>query len=196
MQRRLWAFPLLILLASSMPPALADDDWEEDNKNGTTALEEAKYKDAEKFFLAAKKDSEKSGSKYGHYATSLLNLGLVYDKMDKVPDSEKAYKEALGIYEKSYGPDSAEDSRALHGLAETYRHHNKYTEALPLFQRALKIRDKLFPTHPDTAETSLRPGRRLPAPGQKYRGSPSLPAHCRYSQGSLWPHPSKGSQVS
>jgi tetratricopeptide (TPR) repeat protein len=153
MQRRLWAFPLIVLLATALPPALADDDWDEDNGKGTTALQDGKYKEAEASFLAAKKDSEKSGAKYGHYATTLLNLGLVYDKMDRVPDSEKAYKEALAIYEKSYGDSSVEDGKAVHGLAETYRHHDKFVQALPLFQRALKIRDKLIPTHPDTAET-------------------------------------------
>ncbi len=153
MQRRLWAFPLIVLLATALPPAIADDDWEEDNAKGTTALQDGKYKEAETAFLAAKKDSEKSGAKYGHYATTLLNLGLVYDKLDRVPDSEKAYKEALAIYEKSYGDSSVEDGKALHGLAEAYRHHDKFVQALPLFQRALKIRDKLIPTHPDTAET-------------------------------------------
>jgi tetratricopeptide (TPR) repeat protein len=153
MQRRLWAFPLIVLLAGTTLAALADEDWDEDNAKGTAALQDGKYKEAEKAFLAARKDSEKSASKYGHYATTLLNLGQVYDKTGKVQESESAYKEALNIYQKSYGMDSAEDGRALQGLAETFRHHNKYTEALPLFQRALKIRNVLIPTHPDTAET-------------------------------------------
>jgi tetratricopeptide (TPR) repeat protein len=143
----------MVLLAAYVPAAIAEDEWDEDNARGTTAMQDGKYQEAEKCFQAARKESEKSGSKYGHYATTLLNLGQVYDKMDKVPESEKAYKEALAIYEKSYGPSSVEDGKALHGLAETYRHHNKYQEALPLFQRALKIRNVLIPSAPDTAET-------------------------------------------
>jgi tetratricopeptide (TPR) repeat protein len=143
----------MVLLAAHMPAAIAEDEWDDDNAKGVAALQDGKYQVAEKSFLAARKDSEKSGAKYGHYATTLLNLGQLYDKMDKVPESERAYKEALGIYEKSYGLSSQEDGKALHGLAETYRHHNKYNEALPPFQRALKIRNVLIPTHPDTAET-------------------------------------------
>lgn len=158
MQRRLWVFPLTVLLAATVQAttvqaALAEDEWEENNTKGAAALSDGRYPDAEKLFLAAKKESEKSGAKYGHYATTLLNLGQVYDKMDRVPDSEKAYKEALAVYEKSYGPTTAEDGKALQGLAETYRHHAKYLEAVPLYQRALKIRDVLIPTHPDTADT-------------------------------------------
>jgi tetratricopeptide (TPR) repeat protein len=136
-----------------MPAAIAEDEWDEANAHGTAALQEGKYQEAEKSFLAAKKECEKSVARYGHYATTLLNLGQLYDKMDRVPDSEKAYKEALAIFEKSYGLSSAEDGKTLHGLAETYRHHNKYNEAMPLFQRALKIRNNLIPTHPDTADT-------------------------------------------
>jgi len=153
MKRRLWAFPLTILLATSMQAVLAEDEWEDLNKRGTQALRDDKYQEAEKLFLSARKEAAKSTSRYGHYATTLLNLGLLYDKMDRVQDSERAYKEALAIYEKSYGPSTAEDAKSLHGMAETYRHAKRYNESVPLFQRALKIRDVLIPTAPDTADT-------------------------------------------
>ena len=92
MQRRPWAFSLLVLLAAAMPAALAEDDWEDYNGRGTTALKDGKYAEAEKLFLEASKEGKKNKALYGHYATTLLNLGQVYDKMDKVPESEKAYK--------------------------------------------------------------------------------------------------------
>ncbi|MBU6455120.1 MAG: tetratricopeptide repeat protein [Cyanobacteria bacterium REEB67] len=156
MQRRLWAFPLqlsLVLLAAAPQVALAEDDWEDNTKTGTEALKNGKYQEAEKAFLAARKEAEKSNQRYGHYATTLLNLGAVYDKTDRIAEGEKAYKEALAIYEKSYGTSSIEDSRSLQGWADLYRHHGKYNEAIPIYVRAQKIRDGLIPTAPDTAET-------------------------------------------
>ena len=87
MQKRLWVFPLTVLLAASMQAAIAEDEWEENNTKGVALLQDGKYQDAEKLLLAARKESEKSGAKYGHYATTLLNLGQLYDKMDRVPDS-------------------------------------------------------------------------------------------------------------
>lgn len=172
MQRRLWAFPVLVLLAASMPAALAEDEWDDYNGRGMTALKDGKYSEAEKLFLSARKEGEKSGARYGHYATSLLNLGQVYDKMDKVAEAEKVYKEALAIYEKSYGASSPEDAKALQGLADTYRHHNKYNEAVPLYQRALKIRDLTGATHPDTAETLNGLGESLRKQGKNFEAVP------------------------
>ena len=153
MQKRLWAFPLLLVLATTFQTALAEDEWEDNNKSGVEALKDGKYKVAEKFFMAAKKDAAKQNTQYGHYATTLLNLGAVYDKTDRIAESEKVYKDALAIYEKSYGAASIEDSRSLQGLGDLYRHHAKYAEAAPIYQRCLKIRDVLIPTAPDTADT-------------------------------------------
>jgi len=172
MQRRLWAFPLLVLLTATVPAALAEDEWEDYNGRGMTALKDGKYGEAEKLLLEARKEGQKNKALYGHYATTLLNLGQLYDKMDKVPESEKAYKEALAIYEKSYGPSSPEDAKALQGLADNYRHHNKFAEAVPLYQRALKIRDLTASTHPDTAETLNGLGESLRKLGKNFEAVP------------------------
>jgi len=146
-------FPLIatVIFTLAIPPAQAD--WAEHDKSGLTALRDGNYAEAEKELLTAKKQAEKGGLRYGNYASTLLNLGLLYDKKNNAAESEKNYKEALSIYEKSYGVDAIQDASALHGLADLYRHNKRYKEAEPLYIRAMKIREKIAPEHPDLADT-------------------------------------------
>jgi tetratricopeptide (TPR) repeat protein len=50
------------------------------------------------------------------------------------------------------GPEHPDVARSLNNLAALYDSYGKYTEAEPLYQRALAIREKaLGPDHPDVA---------------------------------------------
>lgn len=60
-------------------------------------------------------------------------------------------QEALELSE-ALGPDHPDTATALHNLAALYDEIGNYAKAEPLYQRALKIREKaLGPDHPDTA---------------------------------------------
>ena len=142
----------LALVIFTIQPAYAET-WDEHNKNGLAALHDGNYAEAEKEFAACRRQGEKSGARYGNYATTLINQGLLYDKKDNVAESEKDYKEALAIYEKSYGKDAIQVSNAVNGLADLYRHQKRYNEAAPLYLRAKVIREKIAPDHPDFADT-------------------------------------------
>ncbi len=147
--QRWFALALVIL---TVQPAFAAT-WDEHNKTGLAALHDGNLEEAEKEFSACRRQAEKSGARYGNFATTLINQGLLYDKKDNVAESEKDYKEALGIYEKSFGKDAIQVSNALNGLADLYRHHKRYPEAAPLYLRAKQIREKVAPDHPDYADT-------------------------------------------
>ena len=57
--------------------------------------------------------------------------------------------------EKALGPEHPSVAKGLNNLAELYRAQGRYTEAEPLHERSLAIREKaLGPEHPDVA-TSL-----------------------------------------
>lgn len=148
MQR--WLALAIIIL--TIQPAYAET-WDEHNKSGLAALHDGNYSEAEKQFAICRRQAEKSGARYGNFATTLLNQGLLYDKKDNLEESEKDYKEALAIYEKSYGKDAIQVSNALNGLADLYRHKKRYAEAVPLYLRAKQIREKVAPDHPDFADT-------------------------------------------
>lgn len=52
------------------------------------------------------------------------------------------------------GPEHPDVASALNGLAELYRLEKRYSEAEPLYQRALSIREKsLGHDHPDVAQS-------------------------------------------
>jgi tetratricopeptide (TPR) repeat protein len=56
----------------------------------------------------------------------------------------------LEISEEALGPNHLDVAAALDHLAKLYRVQGKYKEAMPLYSRALDIREKtLSPYHPD-----------------------------------------------
>jgi tetratricopeptide (TPR) repeat protein len=53
----------------------------------------------------------------------------------------------------AFGPGDPRLATSLNGLAEVYRAQGHYTEAEPLYKRALAIWEKAFgPDHPDTKQ--------------------------------------------
>ena len=59
----------------------------------------------------------------------------------------------IRIYEKTLGPNHPNVAYSLGGLADMYRVQGRYAEALPIYQRVLKIRETtLGPEHPATAD--------------------------------------------
>ena len=60
----------------------------------------------------------------------------------------------LAIKEKIYGPEHLEVAASANDLALLYNCEEKYTEAEPLYVKALQIREKnLGPQHPDVIRT-------------------------------------------
>ncbi len=133
-------------------PAFADD-WSDANDAGTKLMKDKKYAEAEKFFKTAKDIASGDKEKYKHYATTLLSMGFIYDKLNKIDLSEKCYREVLGIYEKSYGKTSLEVSNAVEGLADLCRENGRLSEAEPLYKRAIAIREVSAPISPDYSDS-------------------------------------------
>ncbi len=142
----------LVSVFATTLPAFADD-WTDANDAGTKLLKAKKYAEAEKYFKTARDISAGDKEKYGHYATTLLNLGLVYEKLNKIELSEKCYREVLPIYEKAYSKNSLEVSNALQGLADLCRENGRLSEAEPLYKRAIAIREVSAPISSDFGDS-------------------------------------------
>ncbi|MGE0580919.1 MAG: tetratricopeptide repeat protein [Steroidobacteraceae bacterium] len=80
---------------------------------------------------------------------SILNgLGDTLSQLGSDLEAESAYREALGIDERLFGPDSLESAQTLQGLASTLYFAGHYADAEPLMRRSLAIRrGKLGPRH-------------------------------------------------
>jgi tetratricopeptide (TPR) repeat protein len=60
----------------------------------------------------------------------------------------------LNVGERTLGPSHPEVAKVLNNLAALYSLQHRYSEAEPLYQRALAIREEtLGPDHPDLAST-------------------------------------------
>jgi tetratricopeptide (TPR) repeat protein len=70
-------------------------------------------------------------------------------KAGRYPEAEKQFLAALEVA-KAFGPQDPRLATSLNNLAGLYRAQGKLQEALPLYQRALAIREKaLGPNHPN-----------------------------------------------
>jgi tetratricopeptide (TPR) repeat protein len=89
-------------------------------------------------------------------ALLLVRTGLFLSGQAQYAEAELLYKQALGIYERTLGPEHPDTITSLDNLADLYRLQGRYAEAETLFERVWGIREhSLGPEHPDTA-TSLR----------------------------------------
>ena len=81
-------------------------------------------------------------------------LGEATQNEGNFAQAEALYKQTIGIYEKTAGPEDPHLAGALVSLGCLYRDQQQFdiTKARPLLERALAIREKtLGPDHPNTA---------------------------------------------
>src|SRR5215831_2077948 len=143
----LWILALCPVLAIAQPKS-----WEDYMAAGQSAYQQGRYAEAGELFEAALKEAEGFGLQDQRLATSLNSLAVLYHVQGKYAEAEPLYKRALGIREKTLGPDHPDVASSLNSLAALYRAQGKYTEAEPLYQRALMIRERaLEPDNPGTA---------------------------------------------
>lgn len=102
-----------------------------------------------------------SGADSDEVATLVNNLAGAYYEQGRYFDAETLHRQNLRRLERLHGPDGLETARCLHNLANSL--NGRPTEALSLYERALKIRRQhLGPDHPDIAMT-------LSSLGNRYR---------------------------
>jgi tetratricopeptide (TPR) repeat protein len=77
-------------------------------------------------------------------------LASLYQVTGRYAEAEPLYQRAIGITEKTLGPDHPDLAIKLDNLAALYRATGRYAEAEPLLRRAVAILEKrLPPDHPD-----------------------------------------------
>jgi tetratricopeptide (TPR) repeat protein len=85
-------------------------------------------------------------------AITLNSLAGQYQAQSRFADAEPLYKRALGIMEKTLGPDHPDVAITLNNLANGYQARLRFADAEPLYKRALAIQEKgLGRDHPFVA---------------------------------------------
>ena len=88
------------------------------------------------------------------FATSLNELGILYNYQGKYSKAESLYLRSLEIMKHQLGSDHPNVATSLNNLASLYNLQGKYNEAEPLLERSLEIRERqLGANHPDVANS-------------------------------------------
>lgn len=75
---------------------------------------------------------------------TLNTLGLYYKEERKFGEAGKAFQQALGIFEKAYGPDSVDVGNVSFNIASVLTSQGQYDGALPYLNRSHAVYAKLF----------------------------------------------------
>lgn len=126
--------------------------WEQTSSQGEKFLAAGQIAEAEKSFFAASQLARKFGESDPRLATSLDNMGLVYQKQRKFIEAEALFRRALAIDEKVFGRGHANVSRDLLNLAVLDTETGKFGQAESFFKLAIAIDQEVGdPDHPFVA---------------------------------------------
>jgi tetratricopeptide (TPR) repeat protein len=147
-----------VVLLIMLPVAAAraeQTEWETLNGKVMSLYRKGEYSAAIEVAKQAIKVAEQiAGPDHPDVATSVNNLAMLYDNLDRFSEAESLYKRALAIKEKSLGSRHISVATILINLALLYDAQQEYELAEPLYRRALKIQeDTVGSNHPDTMAT-------------------------------------------
>jgi tetratricopeptide (TPR) repeat protein len=130
-------------------------EWESLNGKVMSLYRKGEYGAAIEVAKRAIEVAERTaGPDHPDVATSVNNLAMLYDNLDRFPEAESLYKRALAIKEKSLGSRHISVATILINLALLYDAQQKYELAEPLYRRALKIQEETVGFgNPDTLTT-------------------------------------------
>ena len=141
--------------------------WGRFSHFGKHALEAGNFQEAEQLLRIAVEKAESAGDLHWRLATSLNNLAEVYRLQDRFDEAEALYRRASQIDEKlfeanstersaplresgsrrlkiSYGDPASDLASDLNNLALLCDAQGRYSEAISLFRRAIRIAESVL----------------------------------------------------
>src|SRR6266567_232977 len=121
---------------------------------GTYLRERALYTLAEPLYRRALAIYEDQASPESlELATTLIQLGVLYQVTGRISHVEAFYRRALAIHERLLGPEHPQTATSLHSLASLYEAQRRPQEAEALALRVLAMRERLLgQEHPRTMD--------------------------------------------
>lgn len=166
------AFLILLLLPS---PSLAQDArWRQLAQQVHQLYSQGKYEQALPPAQEALRIAETTyGARSRPEATSLNDLAMVLEALDRWPEAETLYKRALTLNEATLGPQDNEVASSLNNLGVLYLKMDRLPDARTVLERAFAIREKaLGPDNPETATTAGNLGTVLTEQGKYAEAEP------------------------
>lgn len=131
------------------------------------------------------------GEKDTRTMADAVAYAAILDGLQRYAESEAIYRQALEIYETTFGPEHYEVAATLHNLAATISTSDRAEEAETHYRSALAIKKKILgDQNPDVALTCNNLGRLLTDAGRPAEAVPLLVAAVAVLEKSLLPgHP-------
>jgi tetratricopeptide (TPR) repeat protein len=104
---------------------------------------------AEQAFAAAVGEARLADSTSEYLAWSLGLLGSVYYLQGRLNEAERLYKEALPIYENTFGTEHPNVVAVLYGLGRLHLSQGRFQDAESVLKRSLAILEKVGPESPE-----------------------------------------------
>ena len=115
------------------------------------------------------------GSQDAVRATLMDVIGVVYQQLGMIDESERITRESLAVRRRVFGDVHADVATTLDNLGQLMRYRTRYAEAVPMHQEALSIRRAVSGSrHADTAITLNNLGLALLQWGRPHQAEPFI----------------------
>ncbi|MDZ4832401.1 MAG: tetratricopeptide repeat-containing protein [Candidatus Melainabacteria bacterium] len=121
-------------------------EWEKHTQTGADAFRENRFGEAERAFQASITEAKAFGEHDMRLATSLTNLGVLYNSRGQFDKAEPLFERAVTIKQKALGPFNVEVADSAARLCQFYMKRKKYEKADPICHKItqygeMQIRD-------------------------------------------------------
>ncbi|MBX3073969.1 tetratricopeptide repeat protein [Candidatus Obscuribacterales bacterium] len=139
-RRIFFALSLAALLQSLPGPALAGAaEWEKHTQTGADAFRENRFGEAERAFQASITEAKSFGDNDLRMATSLTNLGVLYNSRGQFEKAEPLFEKAVHIKQKALGAFNTDVADSAARLCQFYLKRKKYEKADPICNKLIQF---------------------------------------------------------
>ncbi len=138
---------MAVLVGASLfmvqPAKAGETEWKKYSRQGATAYEQANWGQAERMFKLALKEAEPFGAKDLRLASSLTNLGVLYNFRNQPAKAAPLFERAIAVKQAALGPENPEVIASVGKLCQFYLAHHDTAKADPLAAKLIAFGQKI-----------------------------------------------------
>src|ERR1700733_1805221 len=120
-----------------------ESEWKKYSRSGATAYEQANWGQAERQFKLALKEAESFGPQDLRLASSLTNLGVLYNFRNQPAKAAPLFERAIAVKQAAMGPENPEVIASVGKLCQFYLSHHEAGKADPLAAKLIAFSQKI-----------------------------------------------------
>jgi len=116
--------------------------WEAPNREGTRLQTEAKYQEAETYYLRAREALDATGRRDAPYGAVINNLAALAQRMSRFQDAESGYREAVDIFKASGRNFDRDRARTMANLGALAMNQGRIADSFGWLEQARVIQQR------------------------------------------------------